>query len=103
MNLTNRPRRLRNGALLRSMVRETRISADTLIYPMFVQEGEHIREEIPSMPGQYRWSLDCMAAGRHCPAGGAAYQEPVPAAVCHHRCLHVRVYVARTLRHSLRT
>ena len=54
MNLTNRPRRLRNGALLRSMVRETRISADTLIYPMFVQEGEHIREEIPSMPGQYR-------------------------------------------------
>lgn len=39
MNLTNRPRRLRNGALLRSMVRETRISADTLIYPMFVQEG----------------------------------------------------------------
>ena len=60
MNLTNRPRRLRNGALLRSMVRETRISADTLIYPMFVQEGEHIREEIPSMPGQYRWSLDCV-------------------------------------------
>ena len=114
MNLTNRPRRLRNGALLRSMVRETRISADTLIYPMFVQEGEHIREEIPSMPGQYRWSLDCVdellqqivdsgvksvllfgipaqkdeigssAAGRHCPAGGAAYQEPVPAAVCHY-------------------
>ena len=60
MNLTNRPRRLRNGALLRSMVRETRISADTLIYPMFVQEGEHIREEISSMPGQYRWSLDCV-------------------------------------------
>ena len=55
MNLINRPRRLRNGALLRSMVRETRISADTLIYPMFVQDGENIREEIPSMPGQYRW------------------------------------------------
>ena len=53
MNLINRPRRLRNGALLRSMVRETRISADTLIYPMFVQDGENIREEIPSMPGQY--------------------------------------------------
>ena len=58
MNLTNRPRRLRNGALLRSMVRETRISADTLIYPMFVQEGKNIKEEIASMPGQYRWSLD---------------------------------------------
>lgn len=58
MNLTNRPRRLRNGALLRSMVRETRISADTLIYPIFVQEGTDIKEEISSMSGQYRWSLD---------------------------------------------
>ena len=58
MNLINRPRRLRNGALLRSMVRETRISADTLIYPMFVQEGMGTKEEITSMPGQYRWSLD---------------------------------------------
>ncbi len=58
MKLVNRPRRLRNGAQLRSMVRETRISADTLIYPMFVQEGENICEEIESMPGQYRWSLD---------------------------------------------
>ena len=120
MNLTNRPRRLRNGALLRSMVRETRISADTLIYPMFVQEGEHIREEIPSMPGQYRWSLDCVdellqqvvdsgvksvllfgIPAQKDEIGSSAWQ-PVPAAVCHHRCLHVRVYVARTLRHSLR-
>ena len=58
MNLTNRPRRLRSSALLRSMVRETRISADTLVYPMFVQEGTNVKEEIPSMPGQYRWSLD---------------------------------------------
>ena len=52
MNLTNRPRRLRSSALLRSMVRETRISADTLVYPMFVQEGTNVKEEIPSMPGQ---------------------------------------------------
>ena len=58
MNLTTRPRRLRSSALLRSMVRETRISPDTLIYPIFFQEGENIREEIPSMPGQFRWSLD---------------------------------------------
>ena len=58
MNLTNRPSRLRSSALLRSMVRETRISADTLVYPMFVQEGTNVKEEIPSMPGQYRWSLD---------------------------------------------
>ena len=100
MNLINRPRRLRNGALLRSMVRETRISADTLIYPMFVQDGENIREEIPSMPGQYRWSLDRveellqqvtdswvkqrMAAGRHCTACSASYQGGISAAVCHY-------------------
>ena len=58
MNLTTRPRRLRSSALLRSMVRETRISPDTLIYPIFFQEGENIQEEIPSMPGQFRWSLD---------------------------------------------
>lgn len=58
MQLTNRPRRLRNGSVLRSMVRETRISADTLIYPMFLVEGTNIKAEIPSMPEQYRWSID---------------------------------------------
>lgn len=58
MNIIRRPRRLRNGEVLRSMVRETRISADSLIYPVFVQEGENIKEEIESMPGQYRWSID---------------------------------------------
>lgn len=56
--LTNRPRRLRTSPVLRSMVRETRISADTLVYPFFVVEGENIKEEIKTMPGQYRWSID---------------------------------------------
>ena len=51
MNLIQRPRRLRNGSVLRSMVRETRISADTLIYPMFVMEGMNLKEEIATMPG----------------------------------------------------
>lgn len=60
MNLIQRPRRLRNGSVLRSMVRETRISADTLIYLMFVIEGTNIKEEIATMPGQYRWSIDRM-------------------------------------------
>ena len=40
------------------MVRETRISKDALIYPMFFEEGENILEEIESMPGQYRMSID---------------------------------------------
>ena len=58
MDMTIRPRRLRNGARLRKMVRETRIDKASLIYPLFVREGEKIREEIPSMPGQYRYSVD---------------------------------------------
>ena len=66
MNLIQRPRRLRNGSVLRSMVRETRISADTLIYPMFVMEGTNLKEEIATMPGQYRWSIDRM--GEKCSA-----------------------------------
>ncbi len=60
MNITNRPRRLRTSEILRRTVRETRISADSLVYPMFVIEGDNIKEEIPTMPGQYRWSIDRM-------------------------------------------
>lgn len=58
---TFRPRRLRNGEILRKMVRETRMSADSLIYPLFVKEGSNIREEISSLPGQYRCSPDRIA------------------------------------------
>lgn len=58
MNLTQRPRRLRQNPIIRGMVRETRVSADTIIYPIFVIEGDNIKEEIPSMPGQYRYSID---------------------------------------------
>ncbi|MFQ7292220.1 MAG: porphobilinogen synthase [Monoglobales bacterium] len=58
--MKDRPRRLRNSPTIRAMVRETRISADTLVYPMFVIEGENIKEEIPTMPGQYRYSIDRM-------------------------------------------
>lgn len=43
---------------MRSMVRETRISADSLVYPIFTADGENIKEEIRSMPGQYRYSID---------------------------------------------
>ena len=60
MDLTIRPRRLRSNETLRKMVRETRVDKSSLVYPMFVTEGENIREEIPSMPGQYRYSVDRM-------------------------------------------
>lgn len=58
MDMINRPRRLRNGDVLRKMVRETRMSKSSLIYPAFVVEGENRTEEIPSMAGQYRYSVD---------------------------------------------
>lgn len=55
-----RPRRLRGGETIRRMVRETRMDKSSLIYPMFVKEGTGIEEEIPSMEGQYRYSIDRM-------------------------------------------
>lgn len=58
--MIKRPRRLRSSETLRKMVRETRIDKASLIYPMFVRDGEGIREEIPSMEGQYRYSVDQM-------------------------------------------
>ena len=58
MDMTNRPRRLRKSETLRKMVRETRMDKSSLIYPLFVKEGENIEEEIPSMEGQYRYSID---------------------------------------------
>ena len=54
MNLTIRPRRLRTCDSLRRMVRETRVSPDSLIYPLFLVEGENIKEPIPSLDGQFR-------------------------------------------------
>lgn len=60
MELRKRPRRLRGGEALRRMVRETRMDKTSLIYPMFVMDGENIREEIPSMEGQYRYCIERM-------------------------------------------
>lgn len=57
-NQTIRPRRLRTSNNLRKLVRETRISPESLIWPIFVAEGEGIYEEIPSLPGQYHYSPD---------------------------------------------
>lgn len=58
MDLTIRPRRLRGNENLRKMVRETRMDKSSLIYPLFVKEGNNIEEEIPTMPGQFRYSID---------------------------------------------
>ena len=58
MDLTVRPRRLRSSETLRKMVRETRVDPASLIYPMFVMDGENKVEEISALPGQFRYTVD---------------------------------------------
>ncbi|RNF40918.1 porphobilinogen synthase [Planococcus salinus] len=58
----NRHRRLRGSANLRAMVRETSLHKEDFIYPIFVVEGENVKEEISSMPGVYHYSLDNLGA-----------------------------------------
>ena len=53
-----RPRRLRKNEVIRNMIAETAVNPDSLVYPMFVVEGEGIKEEIASMPNQFRFSID---------------------------------------------
>ncbi|WP_138415485.1 porphobilinogen synthase [Aquibacillus sediminis] len=53
-----RHRRLRSSTTMRSLVRETKLTTDDLIYPLFVVEGENIRNEVSSMPGVFQVSLD---------------------------------------------
>ncbi|KOS60444.1 porphobilinogen synthase [Lysinibacillus agricola] len=57
-----RHRRLRANAALRSMVKETYLHKEDLIYPIFVIEGENIKNEVPSMPGVFQFSLDKLEA-----------------------------------------
>ncbi len=56
-----RPRRMRRNDTLRAMIRETRLSSDQLILPLFVTPGKKVREQVPSMPGVFRLSIDLLA------------------------------------------
>ena len=62
--LRHRPRRLRRTAALRGLVRETRLSPETFIYPLFVCTGEGQRREVGSMPGVYQLSVDEVVQAR---------------------------------------
>lgn len=53
-----RPRRMRQNETIRSMIRETHLSPDQLVYPLFVLPGKGQREEVSSMPGVFRFSID---------------------------------------------
>ncbi len=59
-DLIYRPRRLRRTEAFRQMVQETQLRVQDLIYPLFVLEGENQRQEVESMPGCYRYSLDLL-------------------------------------------
>ena len=61
--MEKRTRRLRGNEIVRKMTRETRISSDALIYPLFIREGTGIEEEIASLKGQIRYSPDRLAKG----------------------------------------
>ena len=73
MDIIKRPRRLRKTAQIRSLVRETRLSSDSLILPIFIDETLTGKRPIPSLEGQYHYGVDavldcieeCIAAGVH--------------------------------------
>jgi len=58
--MINRPRRLRKSANIRKLVRETTITVNDLIYPLFIIPGEKKKEAISSMPGQFRYTVDML-------------------------------------------
>lgn len=58
--LINRPRRLRANDQIRSLVRETELSVNDLIYPIFLVEGTNIKEEISTLPNNYHFSVDML-------------------------------------------
>jgi len=59
--MSARPRRLRLSNGLRKMVRETTLTPEDFIYPLFISHGNGIKKEISSMPGVYQWSPDMLA------------------------------------------
>ena len=73
---THRPRRLRRSDAIRALVRETRLTASSLVYPLFVCPGSKVKDEIKSMPGNYRWSVDLLV--EECKA---AYDLGIPAVI----------------------
>ncbi len=57
-----RPRRLRKTEAMRALVRETSLTVNDLIYPLFITYGKNVKKEIPSMPGQFQLSIDKLDA-----------------------------------------
>lgn len=58
--MLHRPRRNRKSEAVRGLIRERVLTTNHLVYPFFIVDGNGVKEEIPSMPGNYRWSLDLL-------------------------------------------
>lgn len=58
--MNKRPRRNRKNHAIRSMVEETKLGVENLIYPLFLVDGSGVKDEISSLPGNYRWSIDLL-------------------------------------------
>lgn len=71
-----RPRRMRRSENRRRMIRETRLAVDNLVYPLFVVPGDDVAREIPSMPGQYNYSVN-----RAVDAARRAHDLGIPAVI----------------------
>jgi porphobilinogen synthase len=72
----HRPRRLRSNETIRRMVRETHLSPDDFIYPLFVTHGKDVKKRIPSMPGCYQMSVDHIVREAQ-----RAYKHGIPAVI----------------------
>lgn len=71
-----RPRRLRVSSTLRRMVRESNLSVDDLIYPLFVVHGKGVKEPVASMPGVFRFSPDTLVR-----EAGEVYGMGIPSVI----------------------
>ncbi|MCH2230279.1 MAG: porphobilinogen synthase [Crocinitomicaceae bacterium] len=58
--MNKRPRRNRKNSAIRAMVEETKLGAENLIYPIFIEDGKSVKSEIKSLPNNFRWSLDTL-------------------------------------------
>ncbi|MBI4265759.1 MAG: porphobilinogen synthase [Acidobacteria bacterium] len=76
LTLARRPRRLRRTEAIRGLVRETRLTPDCFVYPLFVCEGHGVRREVGSMPGVYQLSVDEAVK-----EAAAAKAEGIPAVI----------------------
>ena len=60
LNMLIRPRRNRATNTIREMIKETVLRPENFIYPLFLVDGENIKIEVKSLPGNYRWSIDLL-------------------------------------------